>query len=355
MFAYVSDLWVVAAARFRPTRNKRQNMHTDPISVNGLNSTLEENGLNRTVTSTDKVIVVNFPTALVYVLALGIPGNFLVCAVYAINMTTSTRVYMFALAVADLAVCICGIILATIRHNFISREVIGYLMFMSVAFSVFILSFVAVERLLAVRCPHTFSLSTSRAKRALWVMAIAAATCAAALTTVRVKDDMSAGRLIYAVVVASNTGIIIICYTLMGVTMLMHASDDQKKVGVARNPSLSKPSTSHALSNMAATVNTEANVTSHTLTSGTAKPTTKVTAAYRNMSVLLIITIVFLLSWMPMLLHNVGFSFGKIWNRLYLINSFINPFIYSVVSRMFRNDVRMFYRKIRSRLTMFRN
>ena len=152
MFAYVSDLWVVAAARFRPTRNKRQNMHTDPISVNGLNSTLEENGLNRTVTSTDKVIVVNFPTALVYVLALGIPGNFLVCAVYAINMTTSTRVYMFALAVADLAVCICGIILATIRHNFISREVIGYLIYMSVAFSVFILSFVAVERLLAVRC-----------------------------------------------------------------------------------------------------------------------------------------------------------------------------------------------------------
>ena len=55
-----------------------------------------------------------------------------------------------------------------------------------------------------------------------------------------------------------------------------------------------------------------------------------------------------------MLLHNVGVSF-QILNRLYLINSFVNPFIYSVVSRMFRNDVRMFYRKIRSRLTMFRN
>ena len=202
MFACVSDLWVAGAVRFRPTQHKKQDMHGESTSVNELNSRLEQNGVNRCGLSTD---VVNFPTAMIYVLALGIPGNVLVSAVYAINMTTSTRVYMFALAVADLAVCICGIILATIPHNIISREVIGYLIFMSVAFSVFILTFVSIERLLAVRRPHTFSLSTSRAKRALWVMAIAAAISAATLTTQRVFKNTAAMRMTVAVMVASNT------------------------------------------------------------------------------------------------------------------------------------------------------
>ena len=347
MLAYVSDSCAAGAARFRPTRNMKQDMHGESISVNGLNSTLDQNGLNRSVLSTN---VVNFPTAMIYVLALGIPGNVLVSAVYAINMTTSTRVYMFALAVADSAVCICGIILATIPHNIISREVIGYLTFMSVAFSVFIMTFVSIERLLAVRRPHTFSLSTSRAKRALWVMVIAAAICAGTLTTQRVYDNVAAMRITVAVIIASNAGVIIICYTLVAVTILMLAKDAQRKVGGASSSALSKPSTSHALSNQLTMVNTEADVTSHTRKSGTTKTTTKVAAAYRNMSVLLIITIVFLLSWMPISLHSIGFPLSKNWNRLYLINSFINPFIYNVVSRMFRNDVRLFYRKIISRL-----
>ena len=43
--------------------------------------------------------------------ALGLPGNVLVFAVYVRKMTTSTRVYMFALAVADLVVCVCPCIL----------------------------------------------------------------------------------------------------------------------------------------------------------------------------------------------------------------------------------------------------
>ena len=222
----------------------------------------------------------------------------------------------------------------------------------TVAFSVFILSFVAIERLLAVRFPHTFSLSPSRAKRALWVMTIAAAICAATLTTLLVYDSKTAMRVTVAVIIASNAGIMILCYTLVAVTILMHARGAQRKVAAARNPALWKPCTSHATSDKVAT---DADVTPHTRKAGTTKTTTKVAAAYRNMSILLIITIVFLLSWMPISLHNVGFPLSKIWNRLYLINAFVNPFIYSVVSGMFRNDVRLFYGKIISRLTTFRN
>ena len=39
----------------------------------------------------------------------GLPANLLVIAVYIVKMTTSTRVYMFSLAVADSTVCICGL------------------------------------------------------------------------------------------------------------------------------------------------------------------------------------------------------------------------------------------------------
>ena len=43
--------------------------------------------------------------------SLGLPGNLLVIAVYIRNMKTSTRVYMFALAIADSAVCVCGVLM----------------------------------------------------------------------------------------------------------------------------------------------------------------------------------------------------------------------------------------------------
>ena len=42
--------------------------------------------------------------------ALGLPGNLFVIAVYVRNITSSTKVYMFALAVSDTAACVAWII-----------------------------------------------------------------------------------------------------------------------------------------------------------------------------------------------------------------------------------------------------
>ena len=46
-------------------------------------------------------------------------------AVYAFKMTTSTKVYMFALAVADLDIYVTGIILTRVALDFVSIEILG--------------------------------------------------------------------------------------------------------------------------------------------------------------------------------------------------------------------------------------
>ena len=48
--------------------------------------------------------------AIILLNALELPGNLLVFAVYVRKMTTSIRVYMFALAVADSLVCVCAVL-----------------------------------------------------------------------------------------------------------------------------------------------------------------------------------------------------------------------------------------------------
>ena len=58
--------------------------------------------------------------AILIVPVLGLPGNLLCIAVYVRKMTTSTIVYMFALAVGDSSVYFCGIFVCFTRH-FITR------------------------------------------------------------------------------------------------------------------------------------------------------------------------------------------------------------------------------------------
>ena len=96
----------------------------------------------------------------------GLPGNALVIAVYARQTKTSTRAYMFALAVADLAVCICAIVLTRVAMNHLELQIVVWVGHSTVTFSALLLAFVSVERLLAVRRPHSFSLSVER--RELW-------------------------------------------------------------------------------------------------------------------------------------------------------------------------------------------
>ncbi|KAI0214237.1 hypothetical protein LSAT2_000670, partial [Lamellibrachia satsuma] len=90
------------------------------------------------------------PIVVVFLCLLGLPGNVLVMTVYVRKKTTSTRLYMFALAVADSAVCVGGIVLGTALTVSVTTKAIIYVINMSVLYSMLLLVSVSIERLIAV-------------------------------------------------------------------------------------------------------------------------------------------------------------------------------------------------------------
>ena len=85
-------------------------------------------------------------------------------------------------------------------------------------------------------------------------------------------------------------------------------------------------------------------------------PTNKLTAmqstAHKNVLLLFVITVAFAACWLPFWLYGMGVHVTRDLFRLFVVNSVVNPFIYSVASAMFRKDVRKFYRQIRIKLSV---
>ena len=334
------------------------NVLNDSLQQEGLNdATNRSTSLHGVLNSSDEVNAENYVPitrfASFLMCVLGIPGNVLVIAVYVRKMTTSTRVYMFALAVSDLAVCVSGIILITVKFDKISQVITLYCAHTSTMFSVFLLAFVSIERLLAVRRPHTFSLSSLRAKRALVVIAIVAAVCILVLTMARIKHYTRLRQVSLAVIIVANVVVMVSCYTLMAVTMLMKVRTARRNVGVASSTPVPGPSTVTTVTTVASNDVATADVTSskNNSVSVIKKTTANQKTTYRFVMVLVIITLVFVACWTPLWLSDFGFAVPRELRPMYILNSVVNPFIYSVMSGMFRDDVRLFYRQVRSWLS----
>ena len=272
---------------------------------------------------------------------LGIPGNVLVIAVYVLKMTTSIRVYMFALAVADLVTCIYGIVSATVTFGYIGFEIAIHFAFLTLSFSVIILAFVAIERLLAVLRPGTFSLSVSRAKRVLVAITVAAIVSAVVMTTARVLKNKILLNGVQGTIIVSCVAVMIVCYSLIGITVVRKERAAHTTVGIAC--SAPGPSAVSAYRTGVSTISGPANTSKHS-----AKPIQRTTL--KSIYLLFTITMVFLLSWMPRWVTYVGLKVPRYAKRVFYINSVVNPFIYGVMSRMFRVDVQHLYRSIRTRL-----
>ena len=315
------------------------------------NSTLQYDNMNSGNFTTIDEPTPNFVSFLTCV--VGIPGNLLVIAVYAWKMTTSTRVYMFALAVADLMVCICGIVLTTLKFDYISLGITMYILHTALTFSALLLAFVSIERLLAVRRPHTFSLSSLRAKRALVGIAVAAVV----FTMVEIVASVKRYRLVLLVVpgVVTVTSVVtmIICYSLMAITMLMNVRYSYRNVGVSSSTPAPGPPTVPTVTYLIPNGKARVDVTSSTNNafSRIPKTTAKQANTYKSVSVLFINTVVFLACLLPFWLYSVGLHVQPDVGRMFLLNSVVNPFIYSVVSRMFRDDVQQFYGQMCSSLS----
>ena len=165
--------------------------------------------------------------------AVGLPGNLLVIAVYFCDTTTSTRVYMFVLAVSDTVVCICGIGVTFFDIRYTTYGVIMYFSYMSIGFSLSLLTFVSIERLLAVRRPHKFNRSPLRAKKALVVLVVGAVLMASVLSWAHVKRYDRFLRLLPVLIALTCVTVMIVCYSLMALTLLINLRTANRTVGVA--------------------------------------------------------------------------------------------------------------------------
>ena len=201
-------------------------------------SSLLQNVLNATFdsgksTNTKDVFII----VVLLLCVLGLPGNLLVVAVYARKMTTSTRVYMFALAVADSAVCVCGIVLIAMQTGWVKREAILYVINLSMLFSSFLLVFVSIERLMAVRRPHSFNVNARRAKKTLIIIAVTAVVGTSVYNVTKLCKCDQFRRIYSSCVPLVCISIMTTCYILMAVTLLVRARASRNQIAVLHGTS----------------------------------------------------------------------------------------------------------------------
>ena len=159
-------------------------------------------------------------TANLQMCIVGTPGNVLVMTVYVRKMTTSVRVYMFALSVADLITCVGGIVLSVAPVDHAVMVLLFYAGDISISFSTFLLAFIAIERLLAVRRPFAFKCSAGRAQKTLVVITLLSVAGAAIFQLARLLGHRQLERVSLFVITLPPVSVMTLCYLLMGVTML---------------------------------------------------------------------------------------------------------------------------------------
>ena len=129
-------------------------------------------------------------------------------------------VILSALAVPDKAICICNIFLTVGHTNVVTAILFGHIMVMFVTFSILLLVFVSIERLLPVRRSHTFSRNSKRAKRHTLVFlelaVLFTVTCRLAKRNTYIVFEVIAKTSLLAVSVL----IMVTCCMFIGMTLL---------------------------------------------------------------------------------------------------------------------------------------
>ena len=366
------------------------------ITLNWTNgSNVVQNILNETFDSgTNKQKhTEDVPIVVLLLCVLGLPGNVLVITVYVRKMTTSTRMYMVALAVADSAVCVGMIVLGTALTGLVTTKVIIYVINMSIFYSVLLLVFVSIERLIAVRRPHSFTVNTERARKALITIAVAAVVFNTVHNWARLMQYEKFIRVYGLCFICVCILTMTTCYILIAATLLGRARASRSQITV--QPGSYEPRSSHmfqtvedfvrqpgaGLSNITMKVNiirpvkcidpgpsdvtTKFEETSRVQSSRTTihgaatsarlstsnKTVAKEKKTSANVALLFVITFVFVVCWIPSSLDSMGFSIPREVQLLFILNSVVNPFIYSVASAMFREDARQFYHETRVKLS----
>ena len=306
------------------------------------------------------------------VLAVGIFANVFVISVQASRLTTSTRVYTFSLACVDAVVYIGSAGAVTVRPWFFLHQSFVYVVTIAITFSIFLLAFVATERCVAVLRPHTFNVSTRRAKIAVMLLVIGSTICAAALVAARTLHLDTMLLCLRIAILTSTSSVVTGSYFLVAVTLwkrsrgkakIMTMSERTSHGGgrVAPDMQLSiLRAQSRASSCVRELVTSSRCVTlvsngSHRASGLNEHGKIKVIAKTKTPGTLLlvfIVTAVYYICWLPFWLHASGVPMNiHVIRRLCILHPVLNPLVYSFLSSMFRDDVRQSFRQIRLKLS----
>ena len=261
--------------------------------------------------------------AILLLCVLGTPGNVFVIVVYRRALTTSLRLYMFSLAVSDMAICVSYTFVSTVSVSQITVLVIVSLLNMSMMFSTILLTFLSVERCVAVSHPHKFTLRFDRTKTVL--------VCFAGVSLVYTMIGSAAlAQGLRQVYVIMSTGLITVCFCIMVTSYSVMAAILLKRIKLARvqvsTVTSDQPTPEvHELSAEPSTVHK-----------------TKAKVAQKVTVIVFIVTTVFILCWLPFFLKIYGLPVSDEMKRMFVVNSVVNPFIYTFISPAFRRDVRQF-------------
>ena len=139
--------------------------------------------------------------------------------------------------------------------------------------------------------------------------------------------------------------IMVTCYALIAVSLLKKLTFLNNRTGTspyvepghssgARKESTKSGPNTTAITYVHSTVVAISRVTIHPIVGD--KTAAKKTKTYKNVLLLANITVVFIITWLPHYMVNVGVP-------MHSENSAVNPVIYCFASAMFREDVRHFY------------
>ena len=274
---------------------------------------------------------VYFPSLMYFlVTVLSLPGNVCVIVVYIRHMTIPVKVYMFALAIADTGICICGIVLSSVKIDHVTAGIVFFISDVTIAFSIYLLSFVSIERLVAVCWRHSFTLSAVRVKLSLCVIALASSVNATVLFLARLQRIELLDRSLRLFDVISGVVIVTVCYVVIAVRLIRYTRAIRTNVAVL------------SLAETTATA-------SSTVSSNARTSTAKNAKTYKSVLLMFLVTVVFNVCWLPQSLMLVGVFVSDKLRFTFLVNSGVNPFIYSAVSSRFRSDVRQFCSTIKAK------
>ena len=144
-------------------------------------------------------------------------------------------------AISDAASCICGIVLTKAAISHTTLYALLYFTDTSITFSIYLLTFVSIERLLAVWRPHNFKLAAMRAKIAISIIAAFASVAGAVMPISRMRHHKLVSRLFPMCVTLIGVIIMTICYTLVAAKLVTKARAARSNIGIQSGAQTSAP------------------------------------------------------------------------------------------------------------------